>query len=228
MQNKLAKYYCENASRLGWGESNGKLDKERLDLIDRYLVGQKILDVGCGMGLYVDYLSSKGYESFGLDLVGKFVENARSSKRGRFFKGKAEKLPFKNNYFDTVLLFDILEHGDDIKILEETKRVTKKRILIIVPREVDKLLADTGVVFRHYIDKTHIREYRSQDLEILAKKVKLKQISLQEIHSLNNKIIFQSLLKGPDLMKGLLRKVTFSLLSSNIFPTEYFMVLDKI
>src|SRR3989344_7037304 len=111
--------YQENAINFGWGETNAELDSERLELIHQHISGKKVLDIGCGFGLYVDYLSSLGFESFGVDFIGEFIKKAKKNKEGIFIKAKAEKLPFKNNFFNTVLLFDVLEHGDDIKILKE-------------------------------------------------------------------------------------------------------------
>lgn len=226
MLNKSSNYYVESSCRLGWGEKS-QLDKERLKLLKQYIFGKKILDVGCGWGLYVDFLSSQGFDSFGVDFVSEFIDKAKKTKRGIFVKGKAEKLPFQSNFFDTVCLFNILEHGDDIKMLEEAKRVSKKRILVIVPRQVDWELEKAGVVFRHYIDKTHLREYKENDLKNLAKSLGLKLTHLQTVHHLNNKIMFIALFKGPALLRDIVRKIVFGILPKTTYPTEYFAVFEK-
>lgn len=221
------KFYQENAAEFGWGETNAKLDSERLELIYQNISGKKVLDVGCGFGLYVDYLSSLGFESFGVDFIEEFIKKAKKNKEGTFVKSRAEKLPFKNSFFDTVLLFDVLEHGDDLKILKEVKRVTKKKVLIIVPRTVDKKLSESGVIFRHYLDKTHLREYSQKDLQNIAKKVGLSLILVKPIHKLNNKTIFLSLFKGQNLLNDIIRKLVFMFLPRREYPTEFFAVLEK-
>lgn len=46
------------------------------------------------------------------------------------------KLPFKNNYFDTVICTHALEHIKDYHCaLEELRRVCRKRLIIVVPKQ---------------------------------------------------------------------------------------------
>lgn len=223
---KSSKYYLKSVSSLGWGEQS-KPDVERLNLIKQFMVGENVLDVGCGYGLYVDFVSSLGYKATGLDFVSKFIKSATQSKRGIFIKGRADKLPFKNNQFDTIFLFDILEHGDDVKILKEAKKVTGKRILVIVPKKVNVNLEQSGIVFRHYLDKSHLREYEEEDLKRLAKEANLKLIHIKKIHPLYNETIFLTLFKGPIFLIKLIRKLVFLILPKASYPTEYFAVFEK-
>lgn len=226
MSKDNSNYYRVNASFLGWG-IDSSLDLERVKLLDEFVVGKDVLDVGCGFGHYVDYLCKKGFNAIGVDSEEQFINKAKRKREGVFIKADAEKLPFKNLEFDTVLLFDILEHGDDEKILREAKRVTKERILVIVPAVVDKVLADSGVIFRHYIDKSHLREYQKENLENLAKKLGLNLNFAQKIHPLYNETIFLALFQGPSLIKKIIRKMVFSLLLKKIYHTEYFAVFEK-
>ena len=64
MPKESSNYYVESSYRLGWGEKS-QLDQERLKLLKQFIYGKRILDVGCGFGDYVDFLSSQGFESFG-------------------------------------------------------------------------------------------------------------------------------------------------------------------
>ena len=85
MTKKSSGYYLDSAARFGWGEESAKLDKERVALLINFIDGSKVLDVGCGSGIYVDYLSSLGYQVWGLDFVEKFIEGAKKNKKGRFY-----------------------------------------------------------------------------------------------------------------------------------------------
>lgn len=228
MSKKPKDYYLKKSSFFGWGERGATLDSERVRLIDKFVIGEKILDVGCGTGVYVDYLVSKGFDAYGLDFVSQFIKEAKKSKKGTFVKGEAEKLPFRDHEFNTVILFNILEHGDDEKLLGEAKRVAKKRILVIVPKEVDRRLEQSGVIFRHYLDKSHLREYQMQDLENLAKNLGLKSTDIRPVHLLYNETIFLSLFSGPIIFKKVIRKIVFAILPKEKYPTEYFAVFEKI
>lgn len=227
MLKKSPNYYLKSVEKLGWSEIDAKLDKQRQNLLIKYCKGKKILDVGCGYGIYVDFLSSLGYEAYGLDFTEEFIKTAQKTKKGKFIKGEAEKLPFPDKSFDTVLLFDILEHGDDLRILSEAKRVSKGRLLTIVPRVVDKNLEQSGVIFRHYLDKSHLREYEEIDIKELAKKSGLEITFFQEIHPLYNETIFLSLFSGSIIWKKITRKIVFWLLPKQFYPTEYFAVLER-
>jgi len=224
---KPPEYYAKKAPYLGWGEEGQKLDKQRLQLLEKYIVGKKILDIGCGLGFYTDYLSKQGHDSWGVDFVTDFINQAKKSRQGNFVLGKAEQLPFEDNSFDTVILFDILEHGDDKVFLSEAKRVSRKRVLLIVPRQVDSVLEKSGVIFRHYLDKSHLREYQEEDLYSLSKQVNLKLKYLEPVHSLYNETIFLVLFKGPLLLKKFIRKIVFLFLPKEDYSTEYFAVLEK-
>lgn len=221
---KSPKYYLQTAKTFGWAEGS-TLDKERLELLKTFVSGRKILDVGSAYGMYVDYLVSEGFDAYGVDFVSEFILNSKKTKKGEFVKARADKLPFKNKEFETAILFDILEHGDDLKILSEAKRVTKKRILIIVPKIVDHDLEQGGVIFRHYIDKSHLREYTKESLRDLINKVGLKVVYIREVHPLYNETIFLSLFSGPRNLKKIIRKLVFFILPKKKYTTEIFSVV---
>lgn len=222
---QTATYYRNQARQLGWGEDSAVLDNQRLKLLNKYVVGEKVLDVGCATGIYVNYLSNRNLKSYGVDIVHGFIQNAQKKyPKAEFKTGSAENIPYSRKLFDTTILFDILEHGDDIKILKEAIRVTKSRILVIVPRVVDQDLESAGVVFRHYIDKSHLREYKKNDFNKLAEKTNLKLIHLESVHNLYNETIFLSLFSGPLFIKKVIRKLIFFLLPKKNYPTEYFAV----
>src|SRR5689334_13415653 len=104
-QKKPANYYSQHAKQFGWGE-NARLNPERVDILEEYLVGPKVLEVGCASGVLVDFLSKQKFEATGVDFVDEFIKQAKQTKKGTFVKAEAEKLPFKENEFETVLLFD--------------------------------------------------------------------------------------------------------------------------
>ena len=224
---KTPEYYLKNSSNFGWNEKAVKVDSQRLMLLKKYLQGKKVLDIGCGSGIYTDYLSKEGYAATGMDFVKEFISLAKKHKLGNFTLGSADKLPFKDKEFDCSFLFDILEHGDDKKILKEAKRVTKKRILVIVPRVVDERLGNSGVIFRHYIDKSHLREYTQEMLKSLAKDCLLKVVTIEKIHPLYNETVFMALFNGPYLLKKIMRKILLFILPTEKYYTEYFAVFEN-
>ncbi len=120
-----------------------------------------MLDLGCSHGAYVDYLTRLGFDATGVDFVPEFLQEAEHlGRQGTFVLADAQRLPFGSDAFDTALLFDVLEHmPDEAAFLREAARVTKRRIVLIVPRTTEPALERQGLVFRHHLDRTHLRTY---------------------------------------------------------------------
>ncbi|MBL7036446.1 class I SAM-dependent methyltransferase [Candidatus Microgenomates bacterium] len=91
---------------------------------------QKVLDLGCGDGLNTSILVKKGVKNIvGVDISSKLVKNAKSiNPKIKFYKASAEKLPFKDNSFDVVLVDSVFHHLMGYsKSLLEIKRVLKPK-----------------------------------------------------------------------------------------------------
>ena len=99
------------------------------------LEGKRILDVGCGLGLYVRRFRDFTPEVYGVDIDPERVAEA-SQTLPNIQQASAEILPFPDNFFDLVLLHEILEHvPDDHAAAREAHRVLKPggRMVIFVP-----------------------------------------------------------------------------------------------
>jgi SAM-dependent methyltransferase len=86
----------------------------RLDLIRQYvpLEDRRILDVGCGLGMYVRQIRQFSSEVYGVDVDADKVAEA-SRTLPHIYTAPAEALPFPDNYFDVILLHEVIEHVDD-------------------------------------------------------------------------------------------------------------------
>jgi SAM-dependent methyltransferase len=132
------------------------------DLIARQLIrfarrhaGKDILDLGCATGNYSRHLSSLGYSVKGADVNPAYVEIARSRGVDAFVV--KDRLPFADRSFDTVLLFEVLEHlSDPTSVLLEAKRVARKNVLLTTPNSggIDEL-RQYGLLFEHFADLDH-------------------------------------------------------------------------
>jgi len=94
--------------------------------------GQKLLDFGCGPGIYSTIFGKAGYEVFGFDISPNNIAIARRlaeryglSERVHFTVGAAEGLDFADEYFDVVIGVDILHHVDIARSVKECLRVLK-------------------------------------------------------------------------------------------------------
>jgi len=77
--------------------------------------GEKVLEVGCGDGVFLEKLRDKNIEAIGLEFNGLAVEKCLA-KGLKVLKEPIENFASENlERFDTVVLFQVLEHIYDVK-----------------------------------------------------------------------------------------------------------------
>jgi len=134
--------------------------------------GKRILDVGCATGEYCRILNKQGFECVGVDMNPEYVANARASGVEAYCMD-AESLKFADNSFDTVILFEVLEHLNNPDcVLKEVKRVARKNILVTVPNCSDFYkLRDKGLTYEHMLEMDHELFFTREDLEELLSNI---------------------------------------------------------
>jgi ubiquinone/menaquinone biosynthesis C-methylase UbiE len=151
-------------------------------LIDfaRKNAGNRILDLGCANGEYCIKLNNEGFECTGCDINPEYIKEAQNSGINAYLI-KDDTLEFPDNSFDTVLIFEVLEHvKDPSTILLEAKRVVRKNILITVPNCTDFFeLKDHGLTYEHMLEIDHVNFYTYNELKDLLSKF-FKNFSVEE------------------------------------------------
>ena len=207
-------YYKDFAKIHGWG-TGSQVNTERAETISTLIIGKCVLDIGCATGVYVDYLSKKGYEAAGIDFVPDFIEFAKKNHQGKFYEMDALDLKFKPGQFDTILAFDILEHLDDKKLLEGIKKLKPKRVVAVVPRTTDTGLSNNGLIFRHHLDRTHARTYTDSNLRELFTTA---GFNIKEVRALHALEWWRLLASSFNLVTPLISKLIFRLLFFVLIP----------
>lgn len=100
--------------------------------------GKKLLDIGCGTGVYLSMLEETGADLWGIDISKNAVEIAKRNiaKSNQIICENANPLPFNDNEFDYVTAWGVIEHFPSTSsILSEIKRVLKfnGKTAIMVP-----------------------------------------------------------------------------------------------
>ena len=135
--------------------------------------GKKILDIGCATGDYSKRLTELNFQVVGIDINPDYVDLARKNNIEAYCldaKHLSDKFPEKS--FDTVLLFEVLEHVEDPeKIIEQAKKVARKNILITVPDSTGYYnLKALGLTYEHMLEQDHRSFFTITELENLLKK----------------------------------------------------------
>jgi SAM-dependent methyltransferase len=118
-----------------WVHDSTDNSKACLTQIVQDVVGGSVCDVGCGTGYLLEHLQANlpaGTALTGCDFIAPKTERPGIA----FFESKIETLPFPDGAFDTVVCTHVLEHILDLqKALSELRRISRRRLIIIVPQE---------------------------------------------------------------------------------------------
>ena len=93
----------------------------------RPLAAHRILDVGCGTGVILDFLP-RGVDYLGIDLSAEYIQAAtrRFGDRATFRVGDANELELTDDQrFDIIIAFGLLHHLEDGEVIRLAKRVRK-------------------------------------------------------------------------------------------------------
>ncbi|MDI6736151.1 MAG: class I SAM-dependent methyltransferase [bacterium] len=99
----------------------------------------RILDLGCGNGRHLVYLSKKGFNAYGIDISQKSLQIAQDwlNKKGlqtELKKASVTEIPYPDEYFDIVICMGMLDH---ILIQEVKKGI----------QEIERVLTPEGIFF---------------------------------------------------------------------------------
>ncbi len=132
-------YGLRNGKRVSYAENffpgnggNRRL-KEVREKILKHRKGGKFLDVGCAYGHYLKAME-KEFEVYGIDVSTHAVKEAgKKGLRNVFALDAAKKWPFKEKFFDVILMEHSLEHfREPKKSLEQAARCLKDGGLLFV------------------------------------------------------------------------------------------------
>lgn len=219
--------YQLNGQNFGWGPGVASLNPEKADLLKKFARG-KCLDIGFGSGIYTKHLLDLGHTVSGVDNQESFVEAAtKKYPQVSFIVGNATELPFRNQEFQTAIVFDILEHLDDVRALREISRVAK-RIIFSVPLENQGILLSYGLSHAHYLDHTHIRVYSIDRLRKLLSSKHYKIIYLHESLPLSiSGLLIDRLARHNKLLKLILKIILKPFMPEPPLYSTIFGVIEK-
>lgn len=95
------------------------------------LTGKRILDVGCGLGMMMEYFASRGNDVVGIDIVPQAVR-ANMSRGLHVVEADARAIPFKTDSFDMVYSLGVIEHFEETQqALQEQVRTCKPGGIVV-------------------------------------------------------------------------------------------------
>jgi len=115
--------------KLKW-EGNAPLQEmvygPRMWQIDQYKYFNRLLEVGCSTGEFLEYASRHGWQVEGCEIAEHTAQIARERVGCEIRRSPFEKSGYEEDCFDVVVMWDVIEHlFDPLAALEEAWRVLR-------------------------------------------------------------------------------------------------------
>ncbi|HEY6073525.1 MAG TPA: class I SAM-dependent methyltransferase [Anaerolineales bacterium] len=204
----------------------------------------RILENGCGVGMYVDRLQRHGGQVTGLEYDFERAGEARKVST-QIVNAAGEALPFPPSHFDLILSHEVLEHvADDRRSIVEMVRTLKPggRMAIFVPNrgypfETHGIYRNGkyffgNKLFVNYLPRSlrdrlapHVRVYSAKDLEKLFEGLQVRTLQRTIIFGAYDNLIARFGAAGK-LLRGLLQFLERTPLK--FFGLSHFWVVEKL
>ena len=219
--------------------------ERRLAMMGQYapLAGRRILDTGCGLGMYVRAFRQFSDEVYGIDVDPDKIAQA-SCELPNLQVAPAELLPFEDDFFDVVLSHEVWEHvNDDRAAAREAVRVLRLggRLVVFVPNRL-WLFETHGVYWRgvyhfgniplvNWLPDTlrnklapHVRAYTRKQLQSLFQGLPVRVVVHTQIFP-----GYDNIVKRRPAVGRILRALTYTAERTplRIFGLSHLLVVEK-
>lgn len=142
--------------------------------VQRYIrPGDRVLDVGFGLGYGLEIMIAAGGKLSGIDIDCKAVNNAQqlvkeysSIEEIREYDGKT--IPYPDKSFDIVTCIDVIEHVPDyLGLLVEMVRVSQGAVIISTPNRRPEFTRWNG----RPCNPWHLREWTYEEFQVVLDQV---------------------------------------------------------
>ncbi len=146
--------------------------EKTLDLIERFVPPGRIFDVGSNGGAFLYTARKRGWKVDGNEISLRAINWAKKNLGIKIMFGYFEDLRLKKNYYDAVVLWNVLEHTHDpLRVLKKVRSVLKQGgvVAIEVPvKNKDQL--------KKYYERFHLFEFQKKGLERMLSAVGFKPL----------------------------------------------------
>lgn len=149
----------------------------------------KVLEIGCGFGNNLIFISKMGHETFGFDASASVIKQTRIRFKKENIKCELSVQDFtstnyKSNYFNLVINREVLQHSDfndALKGMIECNRVLKRKGILYSNFK-------SNLTSRNNLGRTYLKTYNSSELRKLftLSKFKITDLFLNTKKSLIN------------------------------------------
>ena len=186
---RLGDLYAGHYSRFLTGDyAKDRLRRYRLvmDAFDPLFAdgaGRRLLDFGCGAGLFLDLAHERGFECYGVDLSEDSVEKARTRPSGAHahFGSPAEVPEIAAGGFDVVTMWSVLAHlatpVEDLAMLRSL--LSDDGALMLLTVNANSLLLKAGGDRWGGFTRNHLKFYSPSTLPLLLRRAGFEAVVMR-------------------------------------------------
>ena len=131
-----------------------------------------VLDVGCGTANQMYYLRMNGYKGFsvGIDIFIPYItESKKHLVHNEYILCDARYLPFRENSFDTVISFEMIEHlekSDGINLILTIEKLAKKQVMVSTVTDFQPQDSFDENIFQEHKSAWYPEEFRTRGYHV--------------------------------------------------------------
>jgi 2-polyprenyl-3-methyl-5-hydroxy-6-metoxy-1,4-benzoquinol methylase len=133
----------------------------------RYGNVKRVLDVGCGLGLFLSLAKGEGWQALGTELSKEAAEHAKKHYGAEVLAGELMNLDLEKESFDLVSMQHVFEHVlEPRQVLEYAHSILRKNgLLVIAVPNAESLIAKlAGTNWLCLSEKSHLFHYSRDNL----------------------------------------------------------------
>ena len=157
--------------------------KKKYKLATKEMPKGKVLDIGCGVGDFLQIMEKQGWETMGIEPSEEAAEIAKSRLKNKILKPE-DIHQLQDQSFDLITMWHVLEHVDNLK--EEIQHIerllkTKGRLVLALPnfKSYDAQFYNTK--WAAYDVPRHLNHFCKESLVKIFKNSKLRCIETDKL-----------------------------------------------
>ena len=159
---EIINYYSKSSKYDGWLDNlypRELLWQRRIKKMRKNMKKGTLLDVGCGIGQFLDITKPFYTEVFGTEVSGSAVKIAKEKYGLNLLHGTLDDINFKGKKFDNISMFHLLEHVNDVNgTIERAKELLNPNgvLTIAVPNDIYSLKS----IVKKIIGKPYLKKIK--------------------------------------------------------------------
>ncbi len=156
--------------------------QQRRKRIEKYKRNGRILDIGCGRGLFLNVMKKNGWKVAGTEYDQNTAESIGKSLDINIKTGNPKEWGFPSESFDVVTMNHVLEHmpAPEIAIEECSRLLDKGGLLVVAVPNFTSLQSSWGKHLWFHLDiPHHLYHFSEEGLTSLLEKYKLNVLKIR-------------------------------------------------